>query len=214
MSAEQPSTQQVMGFRIRQHREQAGLSQAELARRVYVSRQTVGNWESGRTLADVQSLALLAQAFGTTVDNLIGREGLRAERSTVDERHTLVRLLAASGALLGATLLLVYAAHLIALLTPQGTAAGVVRIAMDVAALACELVLLLRALPRLRAFMRAHDLKDAAAGTAYLEGRNEGDTLPNDPLFRWFIPYWKLWLTALVAMAFIVTTLYVGAAFS
>lgn len=214
MSAEQPSTQQIVGARIREHREVAGLSQAELARRVYVSRQTIGNWESGRTLADVQSLALLAQVFDTTVDALIGKSSPSAALPTVEERHTLVRLLATSGALLGAALLLIYAAHLIALLTPQGTVAGVVRIALDVAALACELVLLLHALPRLRAFMRDHELKDAAAGTAYLEGRNEGDALPNDPLFRWFIPYWKLWLAALVAMVFIATTLCVGTALS
>ena len=214
MSAGQPSTQQVMGFRIRKHRERAGLSQAELARRVYVSRQTVGNWEAGRTLADVESLALLAREFGTTVDDLIGREGLRAARSTVEERHALVRLLAAAGTLLGAALLLIYTAHLIALLAPPGAAAGAARIALDVAALTCELALLLHALPRLRAFMRDHELKDAAAAASYLEGRDGGDAPPNDPLFRWFIPYWKLWLAALVAMAFIATTLCVGTAFS
>lgn len=44
MNDGQPSAQQVIGSRIREHRERAGLSQAELARRVYVSRQTVGKW--------------------------------------------------------------------------------------------------------------------------------------------------------------------------
>ena len=58
--------------------------------------------------------------------------------------------------------------------------------------------------------MRDHDLKDAAAAAAYLEGRNEGDTLPNDPLFRWFIPYWKLWMVAIVAAALVAAALYVG----
>ena len=56
----QATAQQIIGARIRKFREAAGLSQAELARRVYVSRQTVGNWEAGRTLADVQSLVLLS----------------------------------------------------------------------------------------------------------------------------------------------------------
>ena len=210
MSAEQPSTQQVMGFRIRKHREQAGLSQAELARRVYVSRQTVGNWEAGRTLADVQSLALLARVFGTSVDELIGKGGPSAALPTAEDRHELVRLLVTAGLLLGATLGAVFASHLISLVRPSDGVTDTVRATLCVAALICEIVLLLRALPRLRAFMRDHDLKDAAAAAAYLEGRNEGDTLPNDPLFRWFIPYWKLWLVALVAIAFIATTLCVG----
>ena len=41
---DQATAQRIIGARIREFREAAGLSQAELARRVYVSRQTVGNW--------------------------------------------------------------------------------------------------------------------------------------------------------------------------
>ena len=77
-TAGQATAQRIIGARIREFREAAGLSQAELARRVYVSRQTVGNWEAGRTLADVQSLVLLSQVFGTTVDAIIGEKGARA----------------------------------------------------------------------------------------------------------------------------------------
>ena len=97
---DQATAQRIIGARIREFREAAGLSQTELARRVYVSRQTVGNWESGRTLADVQSLVLLGQVFGTTVDALIGDKGARAVRSTANERHELLRLLAFCAALL------------------------------------------------------------------------------------------------------------------
>lgn len=210
MSVGKPSAQQVIGSRIREHRERAGLSQAELARRVFVSRQTVGNWEAGRTLADVQSLVLLAQVFDVTVDDLIGREGFRAARSSAEERHALVRLLVTAGALLGAAICLIFAAHLISLLAPQDGAAGALRIALDVAALICAVALALCALPRLRSFMRAHDLENAARAASYLEGRGADEPLPSDPLFRWFIPYWKLWLVALVAIAFIATTTLVG----
>ena len=77
MDESRTSAQQIIGARIRELRKAAGISQAELARRVYVSRQTVGNWEAGRTLADAQSLVLLAQVFETTVDDLIGeKEGI------------------------------------------------------------------------------------------------------------------------------------------
>ena len=52
---------------IREHREKAGLTQAQLAEAVFATRQTVGNWERGATLPDIQSLQLLAGVFGVTV---------------------------------------------------------------------------------------------------------------------------------------------------
>ena len=59
---------------IREHREKAGLTQAQLAEAVFATRQTVGNWERGATLPDIQSLQLLAGVFGVTVDDLINYE--------------------------------------------------------------------------------------------------------------------------------------------
>ena len=210
MGAVQPSAQQPIGARIREHREAAGLSQAELARRVYVSRQTVGNWESGRTLADVQSLVLLARAFGTTDDALIGESDPNAALPTAEDRHALVRLLVTAGLLLGATLALVFASHLISLVRPSDDVTDAVRAALCVAALICEIALLLRALPRLRAFMRSHGLKNASIAASYLEGRDASGAVPNDVLFRCFVPYWKLWLLALIVVAFGAPALLVG----
>ncbi|MBQ9000635.1 MAG: helix-turn-helix domain-containing protein [Eggerthellaceae bacterium] len=60
-----------VGGNIRDHREQAGISQEELARRIFVSRQTVSNWETGKTYPDVQSLLLLSSLFGVSVDSLV-----------------------------------------------------------------------------------------------------------------------------------------------
>lgn len=56
---------------IRKHRQQAGLSQEQLAQNIYVTRQTVSNWETGKSYPDIQSLLLLSQLFGVTVDQLI-----------------------------------------------------------------------------------------------------------------------------------------------
>ena len=210
MGAVQPSAQQVIGARIREHRQAAGLSQAELARRVYVSRQAVGNWESGRTLADVQSLVLLAREFDTTVDALVGENGPDAALPTAEDRHALVRPLVTAGPLLGAALGLVFASHFISLARPNDDVMGTVRAALCVAALVCEIALLLRALPRLRAFTRSHGLKNASIAASYLEGRDASDAMPGDVLFRYFVPYWKLWLLALMVVAFGAPALLVG----
>ena len=60
-----------VGKRIREERERMGLSQEGLAREVFVSRQTVSNWETGKTYPDVQSLLLLSNLFAVTVDSLV-----------------------------------------------------------------------------------------------------------------------------------------------
>lgn len=56
---------------IRRRRKELGLSQEELAERIYVSRQTVSNWETGRTYPDIESLLLMSSLFNATVDELI-----------------------------------------------------------------------------------------------------------------------------------------------
>lgn len=57
--------------RIREERERAGMSQEDLAQTIFVSRQTVSNWETGKTYPDVQSLLLLSNLFGVSVDSLV-----------------------------------------------------------------------------------------------------------------------------------------------
>ncbi len=60
-----------VGERIREHRAKMGLSQEELAQRALVSRPTLSHWETGRTLPDAQSLLILSQIFGVTIDDLV-----------------------------------------------------------------------------------------------------------------------------------------------
>ena len=84
-----------IGNQIREHRQQLGLSQEELAQRLYVSRVTISHWETGRTLPDVQSMLLLANLFGTTIDELVrGDVDEMREMVEKDERRT--RTLAAA----------------------------------------------------------------------------------------------------------------------
>ena len=47
-----------LGKQIKKHRQEVQLSQEELAERVYVSRQTISNWENDKSYPDVNSLVL------------------------------------------------------------------------------------------------------------------------------------------------------------
>lgn len=60
-----------LGKQIKMHRQEAGLSQEELANRVYVSRQTILNWENDKSYPDVNSLVLLSEIFQISLDKLI-----------------------------------------------------------------------------------------------------------------------------------------------
>ena len=59
------------GAKIRQYRVQSNLSQEELSERVFVSRQTISNWENEKSCPDLRSLILLSEIFGVSLDQLI-----------------------------------------------------------------------------------------------------------------------------------------------
>lgn len=60
-----------LGGQIKRYRTRLGLSQEELADRIFVTRQSVSNWENGRTYPDLQSLLRLSDLFGLSLDELI-----------------------------------------------------------------------------------------------------------------------------------------------
>ena len=60
-----------LGTQIRKYRNERTLSQEALAEKVYVSRQTVSNWENDKSYPDVKSLMLLSEVFEVSLDQLI-----------------------------------------------------------------------------------------------------------------------------------------------
>ena len=56
---------------IKKHRDELGLSQEELAEKIFVTRQSVSNWENGKTYPDLQSLLRLSDLFGLSLDERI-----------------------------------------------------------------------------------------------------------------------------------------------
>ena len=57
-------------------RSQRGLTQEELAEKIFVSRTAVSKWESGRGYPSIDSLKELARFFEVTVDVLISEKEL------------------------------------------------------------------------------------------------------------------------------------------
>lgn len=53
------------------YRHQNNFSQDALAKKMYVSRQTISNWETGKTYPDIQNIVLLAEVYHVTVDQLV-----------------------------------------------------------------------------------------------------------------------------------------------
>ncbi|MGG5372802.1 helix-turn-helix domain-containing protein [Enterococcus sp. AZ196] len=56
---------------IKKLREGAGYSQEELSEKIYVSRQTISNWENERSYPDIHNLLLLSVLFNVTLDELV-----------------------------------------------------------------------------------------------------------------------------------------------
>lgn len=57
---------------ILQLRTAKGLSQEELAAKVYVTRQAVSRWETGETVPNTETLKLLSQLFDVSINTLLG----------------------------------------------------------------------------------------------------------------------------------------------
>ena len=53
-------------------RSKSGLSQDELAEKVYVTRQAVSRWENGDTVPNTETLKLLSRLFNVSINTLLG----------------------------------------------------------------------------------------------------------------------------------------------
>ena len=57
--------------KLQELRKQKGLTQEELADRLYVSRTAISKWESGRGYPNIESLKAIAKFFSVTLDDLL-----------------------------------------------------------------------------------------------------------------------------------------------
>ena len=71
---------------IKKYRAEANLSQEELADKVFVSRQTISNWENNKNYPDIKSLVLMSEVFQVSLDNLI-KGDLERMKKEIDKQE-------------------------------------------------------------------------------------------------------------------------------
>ena len=81
----------ILSEQIKLCRKQLGMSQVDLADAIWVSRNTVSNWERGDTTPDIQSLVLMSALFGLSLDEMVkGDEQVMAQALERDKNHLLI----------------------------------------------------------------------------------------------------------------------------
>ena len=100
----------TLGKMIKAKRETLGLSQAELARKLFVSRQTVSRWENDARCPDLIMAKKIAIVLGVTLDELIPGEDLEGYVPPKEPKRELRNMLIGIFLMLLAVWFLVYAA--------------------------------------------------------------------------------------------------------
>lgn len=59
---------------LKYQREQAGLSQHQLAEKVGISQGNISRWESGEAIPNIEFCIRLADFYGISLDELVGRK--------------------------------------------------------------------------------------------------------------------------------------------
>ncbi|WP_125762820.1 helix-turn-helix transcriptional regulator [Companilactobacillus hulinensis] len=98
------------------------LSKTDLSKKMYVSRQTISNWETGKTYPDIQNLILLSDIYQITIDQLV-KDDINVMQNA-SSKHKLKLLITG----LISTLVLVYASFIGMKWIPITTAAMLVSI--------------------------------------------------------------------------------------
>lgn len=73
-----------IGLQIKKFREQQKISQEELALKIFVSRQTISNWETNKSCPDVKSLVALSNIFNVSLDSFL-KEDIKEMREIVEK---------------------------------------------------------------------------------------------------------------------------------
>ena len=79
-----------IGNQIKKYREQLKISQEELADKIFVTRQTISNWENNKNYPDIKSLSLLSYNLNVSLDDLI-KGDVEKMKEIIDEKDLTVK---------------------------------------------------------------------------------------------------------------------------
>ena len=75
-----------VGTRIKKFRERQNISQDELALKIFVSRQTISNWETNKSYPDIKSLVMLSNIFNVSLDDFIKGDIVEMRKMVDDDK--------------------------------------------------------------------------------------------------------------------------------
>ena len=67
------------GFYLKTQREVAGLTQTELAKRTGLTQAAISRWEDDLRIPNIENCLILAEFYGISIDELIGREYIKQD---------------------------------------------------------------------------------------------------------------------------------------
>lgn len=72
-----------MVYKIKELRQQKGITQKELSKHLGIAQNTLSYWENGRIDIDTESLCKIADYFNVSVDYLLGRENKKQSQGNI-----------------------------------------------------------------------------------------------------------------------------------
>ncbi|MBE6536593.1 MAG: helix-turn-helix transcriptional regulator [Ruminococcaceae bacterium] len=79
-----------VGARISEHRKRMGLSQEELAEKLYVTRQAISKWENGTSVPSIDTLCEISKMFKVSFEEILGlfdNEKIEVDKSNIFIGH-------------------------------------------------------------------------------------------------------------------------------
>ena len=73
--------------RLKEARQNAGMTQEQVAEKIMVSRVTVSHWENGKSLPDIVSLISLSDLYGISLDELLKGDSKMTEKVKKDAKE-------------------------------------------------------------------------------------------------------------------------------
>lgn len=74
----------IIADKIRTARMETGYTQEQAAENLMVSRQTISNWENGKTLPDIISIIRMSELYGVSLDELLKGDKVLMEKIEKD----------------------------------------------------------------------------------------------------------------------------------